>query len=168
MSTSMSSNFFLHYLTLSFVTVPLYDTLGVEAIEHIINEAEISVVVLSSDKVKILLSIIEKLSPLKTLIIMDELSDDLKKSIEEKKLAAYQFKEVEKLGAEKPFENKEAATHDDIATICYTSGTTGLPKGVILTHGNVISLCASGRRMGDEGNFMWLNADDVHISILFY
>ncbi|PKI59210.1 hypothetical protein CRG98_020373, partial [Punica granatum] len=28
---------------------------------------------------------------------------------------------------------------DDIATICYTSGTTGTPKGAVLTHGNLIA-----------------------------
>lgn len=28
---------------------------------------------------------------------------------------------------------------DDIYTICYTSGTTGLPKGAVLTHANMVS-----------------------------
>ena len=36
----------------SWITVPLYDTLGKEAIEHIINETEIATIVASKDKVK--------------------------------------------------------------------------------------------------------------------
>ena len=45
-------------------------------------------------------------------------------------------------------------TPDDTAVILYTSGTTGNPKGVVLTHRNVVSNAASGREniAGEEAS----------------
>jgi long-chain acyl-CoA synthetase len=48
-----------------------------------------------------------------------------------------------------------------VATFCYTSGTTGLPKGVMLTHGNLLSSLASGCVRG-----VVLGTEDVHLSYL--
>jgi acyl-CoA synthetase (AMP-forming)/AMP-acid ligase II len=51
-------------------------------------------------------------------------------------------------------------TLNDIALIQYTSGSTGAPKGVCLTHENLVSNCeALGRNMGDDPDrvgFSWL------------
>ncbi|MGO4443532.1 fatty acyl-AMP ligase [Mycobacterium sp. 2YAF39] len=53
-----------------------------------------------------------------------------------------------------------STTLSDIALIQYTSGSTGAPKGVCLTHDNLVSNCeALGRNMGDDPariGFSWL------------
>ena len=60
-------------------------------------------------------------------------------------------------------EAREAAlTRDDLATILYTSGTTGPPKGVMLTHGNLLSNAEAMNAIAG------LTPDDVLLSWLPY
>lgn len=62
--------------------------------------------------------------------------------------------------APQPFEAPAAASPDDIALLQYTSGSTGDPKGVVLTHANLL---ANLRAMGTR---MHVDANDVLVSWL--
>ncbi|HLU24730.1 MAG TPA: long-chain fatty acid--CoA ligase [Longimicrobiales bacterium] len=53
-----------------------------------------------------------------------------------------------------------AATPDDLATMLYTSGTTGRPKGVMLTHNNLYSNVQATQRI------LKVTANDVALSLL--
>uniref|UniRef100_A0A914D0T0 long-chain-fatty-acid--CoA ligase n=1 Tax=Acrobeloides nanus TaxID=290746 RepID=A0A914D0T0_9BILA len=128
--------------TFSNVLVPLYETLGAETSAFIINHTEIELVVCDTqEKAKTLLHNIEKFPTLKHIVCIDSnLSSELRRLADKAEINLYTFHELHRLGVEV----KRTSPHvppkpEDLATICYTSGTTGIPKGVMLTHGNVIA-----------------------------
>lgn len=150
----------------AFVLVALYDTLGTVAIEHIINETEMEFIVASKDKIRDLIQLKPKIPSLKQIISMDE--DVSPKDINdaaEYGLTIHTFTQIEKLG-ENVIDTPELSKADDIATICYTSGTTGVPKGAVLTHANCVAAVHSVSINCDAGILTHLDHNDVYISYL--
>ncbi|CEG68522.1 hypothetical protein RMATCC62417_04770 [Rhizopus microsporus] len=150
--------------------VALYDTLGPDTVEYVINHAELETVICSGDHIADLLKLKHKLPNLKTIISMDSIdevsrpgvaskSDIVKAWAAEKGVNLLDFNAIELLG-KKNRRSYNYPTPDDLACIMYTSGTTGTPKGAMLTHRNfVAALSASQFNLGG-------NADDVCISYL--
>jgi len=72
-------------------------------------------------------------------VIVNAVIKYVKKMVPVYKLeGAIPFKEAMAVGAGLSF-NKPELGHDDIAFLQYTGGTTGVAKGAILTHGNIVS-----------------------------
>ncbi|XP_068659082.1 long chain acyl-CoA synthetase 1-like isoform X2 [Aristolochia californica] len=121
----------------SLICVPLYDTLGPAAVDFIIRHAEIDFVFVQDKKVK------ELLRPdcisarqLKLIVCFTELTMEQKGEASLAGIQAYSWNEFIQMGKENPAETFAPQPHD-ICTIMYTSGTSGEPKGVVLTHENL-------------------------------
>eukprot|EP00117_Sycon_ciliatum_P022679 scpid39032/ scgid0725/ Long-chain-fatty-acid--CoA ligase 5; Long-chain acyl-CoA synthetase 5 len=149
--------------TYSLVSVPLYDTLGSAAITHILNQADLSVVVCDAAKVSILLDQVPSAPKLRTIVKMGALTKEEEERVASMDVQLLCLADLETQGS--------AALQDDIppepsdlCTICYTSGTTGLPKGAMLSHGNIIA-DISGLVFLTQNVVNWGNST-VHLSYL--
>ncbi|GJJ71125.1 long-chain acyl-CoA synthetase [Entomortierella parvispora] len=149
----------------NYTTVPLYDTLGVSAIEYIVNQTEMEIVIASADKASIILNMKSTLPTVKTVVVMGDVDQTLLDEAKELNVHVVSWADVERSGREKPVQAVHP-TAEDVATICYTSGTTGTPKGAILTHKNFISTIASFHTMAKHGKFFIPSPADTHVSYL--
>ena len=131
----------------SVTTATLYATLGHEAFKYICDQTKIKTILVSPDLVDLLCELKQKynLERLSNAILFDLTTNcDSKKELEKLTRAgfkAYSFKDDFLKENDKVKKSDLILSQPEtIMTICYTSGTTGDPKGVMLSQRNMISV----------------------------
>lgn len=145
--------------------VPLYDTLGAGAIEFIICHSEISIAFVEEKKTSELLKTLPNTSKiLKTIVSFGKVSDNHKEEVNKFGLEIYSWEEFLQKGESQQFD-LPVKSKSDICTIMYTSGTTGDPKGVLLSNNAIIALIAGVKHLLTTVKAE-IQEDDVYISYL--
>ncbi|CAN1130713.1 Long chain acyl-CoA synthetase 9, chloroplastic [Linum perenne] len=125
--------------------VTIYSSLGEEALCHSLNETEVTTVICGSKELKKLVDINGQLDTVKRLICMDDDIPSVATPLEQSgRWTINSIASVEKLGQENPTP-ASLPVSADVAVIMYTSGSTGLPKGVMMTHANVLAVVSAVR-----------------------
>jgi long-chain acyl-CoA synthetase len=134
------------------VPVPVYQDSIAKELAFVWNHAECSVIVAEDqEQVDKVLALKDQLPALRLVVY-----DDPRGLVHYKHEWLRSYQEVQELGrafaAQHPdaFEAEiEKGKPEDVAIICYTSGTTGNPKGVMLTNANAIGIAESFRKAED-------------------
>jgi long-chain acyl-CoA synthetase len=134
------------------VPVPVFQDSIAKELAFVWNHAECAVIVAEDqEQVDKVLALRDELPSLRLVVY-----DDPRGMLRYKHEWLRSYQSVQELGRE------FGATHpgyvdaeiekgkpEDVAIICYTSGTTGNPKGVMLTHGNALALAEAFRKADD-------------------
>ncbi|MCS7054363.1 MAG: long-chain fatty acid--CoA ligase [Ignavibacterium sp.] len=149
-------------LSLGAIDVPLYPSLTADSVEFIINNSE-SKGIIVSNKLQLtkFLKIRDNCKSIEFIVVLNE------KDFNPEVKGLFTFQQIQELGKKFKKENPdllkdsiEKVKPEDICTIIYTSGTTGEPKGVVLTHNNILSNVRAALEVFPIGK------DDVFLSFL--
>ncbi|KAG2243870.1 hypothetical protein Bca52824_094292 [Brassica carinata] len=143
----------------SFISVPLYDTLGPDAVKFVVNHATLQAIFCVPQTLNTLLSFLSEIPSIRLVVVVGGADENFPSLPPGSgvKIVSYQKLLSQGRSGLHPFSPPKP---EDIATICYTSGTTGTPKGAMLSHENLISNVAGSSL---SINFL---SEDIYISYL--
>uniref|UniRef100_A0A6A7FS43 Long-chain-fatty-acid--CoA ligase n=2 Tax=Hirondellea gigas TaxID=1518452 RepID=A0A6A7FS43_9CRUS len=121
----------------SMVIVPLYDTLGPEACNFILSTTALTTVICQDDR-KMAQLLQSPPKSLRLFIAIHEPDRDVRIRAQKLGITIKRFDEIEALGASSKIKERPPKP-EELSCVNFTSGTTGMPKGVMLTHENVVA-----------------------------
>ncbi|MCX7650952.1 MAG: long-chain fatty acid--CoA ligase [Flavobacteriales bacterium] len=134
------------------ITVPMYPTLSSKDYEFILNDAEVKVVFVENAEILAKVQEVQERVPsLKKIYSFQEMAE-----VAHWKACLHQGEEHPQ--PERLQDIQNSIRPSDLFTIIYTSGTTGVPKGVMLTHSNIVSNIISASKIFPEGRTAYTKA----------
>jgi long-chain acyl-CoA synthetase len=139
-------------MSLGLVVVPLYTVDRPDNIAYIVNDAGVKVLLFEiAEQWQALRTVIEQLGGVQRLVSLEKISGNGEPRLQ----CADEW-----LPAQATLKPERERKRDELATIMYTSGTTGKPKGVMLSHHNIVHNAYGGLQT------FAITTDDIWLSFL--
>jgi long-chain acyl-CoA synthetase len=138
-----------------------YDTLGESGLQHSLNEPNCVGIFTNAELLPVVARVLENTPSVKIVVYDGEPPSKLLDELRSKRdsLHLYSIDDLRKLGKGKSPDKSRYPTPDTVACIMYTSGTTGAPKGVVITHKNLVASLGAifqhvGHLLGSEDAYL--------------
>ncbi|KAJ1786698.1 medium-chain fatty acid-CoA ligase faa2 [Coemansia sp. RSA 2167] len=149
-----------------YVSVAIHETVSRAHSEYIMNLTGVTTVFATIACAKKLMEMRDRIPKVKNIVLMQVPHQSMVDKLIERGFQVFKLADVEAYGQQTPDGKFKQPTYDDVATIVFTSGTTDMPKGVVLTHGNIISSIAGTKFMMENKDLTQLSVKDCSVSII--